>query len=69
MKIRPKVRYKADPHKCCPSHIPLLNGVEQISDAYPYFTCYGVSPSSAKRIAAALNLHEAVRRGEVKVSK
>lgn len=56
MKIRPKVRYIADGWDVTPvgSQIGLL------------FRC---SKRTMKRIAAALNLAEAVRRGEVKVVK
>lgn len=67
MKIRPKVRYVAYLNKAmtfptwCVIHA--YDGTPKVRAAV------GESKSEAKRIAAALNLHEAVRRGEVKVSK
>lgn len=62
---RPKVRYVALPGKydgglhTCPAVVPKDGGAALVRDCYP--------ASAVHRIAAALNLHEAVRRGELKV--
>jgi len=67
MKIRPKVRYQVDIADTCPNYFHRLIGVYTSIDRD--FSVLATTPHAAKRIAAALNLHEAVRRGEVKVSK
>lgn len=56
MKIRPKVRYYAD-------------GWDVVPVGSPIGLLFRCSKRTMKRIAAALNLAEAVRRGEIKVSK
>jgi len=65
MKIRPKVRYKVVKR--------VISGVRfrvYCEDAQVYSAVVECETrTSAKRIAAALNLHEAVRRGEIKVSE
>lgn len=62
---RPKVRYQVDIADTCPNYFSRLIGVYRSIDRD--FSILATSPSAAKRIAAALNLHEAVRRGELKV--
>lgn len=68
MKIRPKVRYVARPR--FGSINPWMPwDVASTADSVSGVPCCCEYRASAKRIAAALNLAEAVRRGEVKVSK
>lgn len=62
MKTRPKVRYKAfrqtlESWFVCPSPRPWFRSNVAMTE----------TRGGAERIAAALNLHEAVRRGEIKI--
>jgi len=63
MKTRPKVRYGA---RKCTFRVWTVDCVDAQSRSS---VCECGSRHAAERIAAALNLHEAVRRGEIKVSK
>jgi len=65
MKIRPKVRYSYEPAW---GTYPQMKVYARDNQVYSTL-CECESRSAAKRICAALNLHEAVRRGEIKVSK
>lgn len=61
---RPKVRYVADRNICCPNSVGNLIAVyHQGHDGV--FTIFGNSRAAARRIAAALNVYEARRRGEL----
>jgi len=67
MKIRPKVRYVV---RTIPGRpFPDTFCVRSMDPQTMSIVCEASFLSRATRIAAALNLAEAVRRGEVKVSK
>jgi len=65
MKIRPKVRYTYWLNKACDP--PLAVIIEAKEDGRTI--CQSESIFTARRICRALNHHEAVRRGEIRVSK
>ena len=70
MKIRPKVRYVYWQNCAVISDDCVFDVIrgEDNGDGYKSI-CSCSSAWRAQRVCSALNLHEAVRRGEIKVSK